>query len=56
MAFDPKMDYHTFFFLHFPKGLSYGYLRFEVNGKISMERQGKGPVSGGRAKIEKSKI
>ena len=27
---------------------SMGYLRFEVNGKISMGRQGKGRVLGGR--------
>ena len=29
------------FFLHFPNELSYGYLRFEGNGKIPLGRQGK---------------
>ena len=29
------------FSLHFPKELSYGYLRFEGNGKIPLGRQGK---------------
>ena len=29
------------FFLHFPKKLSYGYLRFEGNGKIPLGRKGK---------------
>jgi hypothetical protein len=29
------------FFLHFPSELSYGYLRFEGNGKIPLGRQGK---------------
>ena len=38
--------------LHFPKELSYGYLRFEGNGKIPLGRQGKG--KGTRwARIEK---
>ena len=32
----------SYFFLHFPKELSYGYLRFEGNGKIPLGRQGKG--------------
>jgi hypothetical protein len=29
------------FFLHFPNKLSYGYLRFEGDGKIPLGRQGK---------------
>ena len=41
MVSNPKMDYRTFF-LHFPKELSYGYCRFEGNGKIPLGRQGKG--------------
>ena len=32
MVSNPKMEYHVF--LNFPKELSYGYLRFEGNGKI----------------------
>jgi hypothetical protein len=27
------------FFLHFPNELSYGYLRFEGNGKIPLQRK-----------------
>ena len=33
MASKPKMEYIPGFSLHFPKELSYGYLRFEGNGK-----------------------
>ena len=34
------------FFLHFPKELSYGYLRFEGNGKIPLGRQEKKSLKG----------
>ena len=34
------------FSLHFPLELSYGYLRFEGNGKISLGRQGKRSLKG----------
>ena len=37
MACTPKMKYQGFS-LHFPKELSYGYLRFEGNGKIPLGR------------------
>ena len=37
MASNPKMEYQVFS-LHFPKELSYGYLRFEGNWKIPLER------------------
>jgi hypothetical protein len=40
------------FFLHFPNELSYGYLRFEGNRKIPLERQGKWHLKG-KARIEK---
>ena len=40
------------FFLHFPNELSYGYFRFEGNGKISLGRQGKWRLKG-KARIEK---
>ena len=33
MASTPKMEYVPGFYFHFPKELSYGYLRFEGNGK-----------------------
>ena len=32
--------HNTTFFLHFPNELSYGYLRFEGNGKIPLGRVG----------------
>jgi hypothetical protein len=35
MASTSKMEYVPGFSLHFPKELSYGYLRFEGNGKNS---------------------
>ena len=37
MASTSKMEYQ-FGFLHFPKELNYGYLRFEENGKIPLGR------------------
>ena len=40
------------FSLHFPLELSYGYLRFEGNGKIPLGRQGKRSLKG-RAYKEK---
>ena len=40
------------FVLHFPNELSYGYLRFEGNGKIPLERQEKWHLKG-KARIEK---
>ena len=40
MASDPLFTIPDFF-LHFPKKLCYGKLRFEGNGKISLVRQGK---------------
>jgi hypothetical protein len=41
MASYPKMEYIPGFSLHFPKELSYGYLRFEGNGKKSFGKVGK---------------
>ena len=37
-AWRPTPKWNTRFFFHFPKELSYGYLRFEGNGKIPLER------------------
>ena len=34
MASTPEMEYVPDFSLHFPKELTYGYLRFEENGKV----------------------
>ena len=33
-----KMEYIPVLFFHFPKELSYGYIRFEGNGKIPLGR------------------
>ena len=33
MAFTPEMEYVPGFSLHFPKEISYDYLKFEGNGK-----------------------
>ena len=38
MASNPKMEYVPGFSWHFPKEISYGYLRFEGNGKILLGR------------------
>ena len=38
MASNPKMEHVPGFSLHFPKEISYGYLRFEGNGKILLGR------------------
>ena len=40
MASTPKMEYQIF-----PKELSFGYLRFEGNGKIPLRRLGKPKVA-----------
>ena len=48
----PQLFISPDFFLHCPKELSYGYLRFEGNGKIPLGRQGKGREKG-RVRIEK---
>ena len=37
-AWRPPPNWNARFFLHFPKELSYGYLRFDGNGKISLGR------------------
>ena len=37
-AWRPPSKWNTRVFLHFPKELSYGYIRFEGNGKIPLGR------------------
>ena len=42
--------------MHFPKELSYGYFRFEGNGKIPLGRYGKRREKEGKGKGKDEKI